>query len=920
MQTTVKVSGETLQPTENFQTGDRRLGDRHYKELTQERGLSPDWVRANCWSVTEQEATEALRYTAKSAGIMLQGGGWQVQFKPNKPWKSDTDKKAPKYRSPREDYDAMLPSHPTDKTFWTDLEALKTKCWQIDGVYYILITEGFFKAIAGCSNGIPTIALLGIEMGLTSSKDDPQGRRYLVPQLEKYAKAGFGFIFAFDADCVNNPDVMRAERSLSHRFRQFRVPVRSISGMWSVDKGKGMDDYIQKNGIEAFRAILLKANERQQDKREGEGKKKFSLPPANVTASLMAELYRDKLAWESEYQLWRHYGAKHDGLWSEETVESVRGLIHAHLRTLPDSPPFAAGYVSSVLTILQSDLEVKDWNESNLLPLRDGALEIDSGELLTHSPSNRFTWQLPFRWEDRDIGCEPIEEFLLKITGHRQIAEVLLAYLAAIVTRRSDLQRYLELIGGGGTGKSTYMALAKALAGDDNAVTSRLSLLEKNQFETAKFYKKLLVLFPDSERWQGEVSVLKQLTGQDPIRYERKGVQQCRDYVYEGMVILSANEPPESSDRTSGQERRKLTIGLDNRIPEYEGRNLAEEFKPFLPGLLKRVLEIPRDRVTDLIKHTERNVPALAAKKWAQMVETNPIAAWVDECLILDPTAKLYIGKDVAEDDPRRQQWAYPNFLDYQKASGHKTSMPVKRFSSNFRDLLKNQKKLPITEHRDRNGVYIQGIGLRSYHDPDGTRYPHLLTGECDGLVTGCDGLVTAETIGSVGCDGCDGFFQVGETNEIHSSPQDNAQNNELEECGENPSHPSHPSPVSIPAVTDPSPNLSQPVTEPSQVPAVVDELESWTKYHEHKPYPNPSSDNVRASQKRALKIREAYRAARTKEDLSALRRENGGDFSKEECFWVYSWLKNFFQAEYNYVQATAKISQPSLLDGNSSL
>jgi putative DNA primase/helicase len=481
--------------------------------------------------------------------------------------------------------------------------------------------------------------------GIDPSKDDPQDKRYLVKTLEKYARAGFGFIIAFDADCATNPSVIKAEMKLAKQLRKFNVPVHSITGMWSVDEGKGMDDYIQKNGIEAFRAILLKANERQPDEGEGEGKKKQTLPPANVTASVMAEIYRDKLAWESEYQLWRHYGAKHDGVWSEETVESVRGLIHAHLRTLPDSPAFNAGYVSSVLTILQSDLEVKDWNESNLLPLRDGALEIDSGELLTHSPSNRFTWQLPFKWEDRGIGCEPIEEFLLKITGHRQIAEVLLAFLSAIVTRRSDLQRYLELIGGGGTGKSTYMALAKALAGDDNAVTSRLSLLEKNQFETAKFYKKLLVLFPDSERWQGEVSVLKQLTGQDPIRYERKGVQQCRDYVYEGMVILSANEPPESSDRTSGQERRKLTIGLDNRIPEYEGRNLIEEFKSFLPGLLKRVLEMPRERVTALIKHTERNVPALAAKKWEQMVETNPIAAWVDECLFLTPQPSSTLGR-----------------------------------------------------------------------------------------------------------------------------------------------------------------------------------------------------------------------------------------------------------------------------------
>jgi putative DNA primase/helicase len=629
----------------------------------------------------------------------------------------------------------------------------------------------------------------------------------------------------------------------------------------------------------------------------------------------MAETYRDKLAWESEYQLWRHYGAKYDGVWSEETVESVRGLIHSHLRTLPDSPTFNAGYVSSVVTILQSDLEIKDWNEQKgLIPLRDGVLNQLTLKIESHLPSHRFTWQLPFKWEDNGIGCEPVEDFLLKITGHQQIAEVLLAFLAAIVTRRSDLQRYLELIGAGGTGKSTFMALAKALAGEDNTVTSRLSLLERNQFETARFYRKLLVLFPDSERWQGEVSVLKQLTGQDPIRYERKGVQQCRDYVYEGMVILSANEAPESSDRTSGQERRKLTIGLDNRIPEYEGRNLIEEFKPFLPGLLKRVLEMPRERVTALIKYTERNVPELAAKKWEQMVETNPIAAWVDDCLILDPEAKLYIGKDVPEEDPRRHQWAYPSFLDYQKESGHRTSMPVKRFSSNFRDLLKNQRKAPITEHRDSKGVYIQGIGLRSYHDPNGTRYSRPLTGKSDGFVTDSDGLVTAESTGSDGFDGYDGFLQVFEKEDNHLTTQDDTQRNELVECSENPSYPSNPSLPTPPAVVEPTLNPPQPVTDPSQVPAVVDEVECWMKYYQHRAYPNPKSDNVRASQKRTAAIREAYRAAKTKEDLSALRRENGGEFSKDELLWVSNWLKKFFRAEFDQMKATAKIHQPGLL------
>src|SRR4028119_498587 len=806
-----------------------KLSEKHLHELTEKRQLPTKWVLENCRSVTAEEASQTLGYTAKSAGILIQGDGWQEQFKPDRPWLSDKDKaigkkKAPKYRTPKnadEDYDAILPSHPEDKTFWHDLDALKQKCYQIDGHPYLIIGEGGFKAIMGCAYDIPTIALLGVEMGLTKAAKDPQYKRYLVLVLEKLAKAGFGFIIAFDADSVINKFVARAEEKLATQLRKFNVPVLSVTGLWNIEDGKGMDDFIQNKGIEEFRKILSQAFDREEAKKQDsensakqEKPKKSELPPVSETAALLAEKYRSILAWESEYQLWRHYGAQHDGMWSEESPESVRGIVHAHLRSLPDSPGFNSGYVSSIVTILQSDLEVKDWNEQQgLIPLRDGVLNQITLELQPHSPGYRFTWQLPFNWADRGVGCEPIEEFLLRITGNQQIAEVLLCYLSAIVTRRADLQRYLELIGGGGTGKSTFMALAKALAGDENAVSSQLRLLESNQFETAKFYRKLLVLFPDSERWQGEVSVLKQLTGQDPMRYERKGIQQCKDYVYQGMVILSANEPPESSDRTSGQERRKLTIGLDNRIPEYEGRNLAEEFRQYLPGLLKRVLEIPRQRVTDLIKHTERNVPALAQKKWAQLIETNPIAAWVDDCVILDPDAKGYIGKDDPEQTAR---WLYANFCQYQRDSGHRGMPPVKRFSANLRDLLKNQMKVSVAEGRDRNGAYIQGVGLRCFYDPNGTDYQRPITKgncdniteECDGFEEKCDGLVTDESLTSVGCDGCDGFLgnsEISEKNQEIASSEKITNQSCAGESEKNPSHLSHPAPASLPTVTNPS-------------------------------------------------------------------------------------------------------------------
>jgi type IV secretory pathway VirB10-like protein len=112
----------------------------------------------------------------------------------------------------------------------------------------------------------------------------------------------------------------------------------------------------------------------------------------------------------------------------------------------------------------------------------------------------------------------------------------------------------------------------------------------------------------------------------------------------------------------------------------------------------------------------------------------------------------------------------------------------------------------------------------------------------------------------------------------------------------------------------DPSPHPS-PVPSPNPSPLTPDdELKIWEACCQTKPYPNPKSDNVRSSQKRALAIRQAYRAARTKEDLSALHRENGGEFSQDELTWVYNWLKIFFKTEFSHVQMTAKISQPGLL------
>ncbi len=266
-------SSATLKRDSTFsphhQYSGKRLTDRHYRHCCgndsqqKERGLNPDWIAANCYSVDVRQATELLAYRAQSGGIVIEGANGQFQFRPDRPWRTEPDKqkkrKAAKYRTARGDeYDALLPRHPDNPYYWLDLEALKQYCWLIDGVPHLLITEGAFKAICPCSEGLPTVALLGVEMGLTSSKADPQGKRYLVPALETLAKAGFGFILAFDTDISTKKSVQLALYKLGCQLKKFKVSV-SVMPQWDENLGKGIDDFIVSQGIEQFRALLAKS-------------------------------------------------------------------------------------------------------------------------------------------------------------------------------------------------------------------------------------------------------------------------------------------------------------------------------------------------------------------------------------------------------------------------------------------------------------------------------------------------------------------------------------------------------------------------------------------------------------------------------------------------------------------------------------
>ncbi len=873
------------------------LNRKHHQECTEKRGLKPAWIEANCRSLSSHEATQRLGYTAKSGGILLEGEGIQIQFKPDKPWKNEGEKKAAKYRSPLGDYDAMLPIHPDDPHYWADLEALKPKCYHIDGHPCLVLGEGFFKAIAGCSNDIPTIALLGVEMGLTSAKADVQGKRYLISVLEKFARAGFGFIIAFDADCASNPNVIWAQRRLGKQLLKFKVPVYSATGLWSIEQGKGMDDFIQKNGADNFKrevlgkVVNLEAWERQFANTEADGDSPCKRPPKAVAiAAHLAEKYQQLLAWHDKEQCWYCYEAEAPGIWSEESDIAVGAVILAELEATV-GPIFGSAYLADVVKLLKHKLLRKRWDErGDLIPLIDGVLRKDTLELLPHSPSYNLTWSLPIRWADRSIGCDPIKTWMLEIMkGDRALVEVLRALLNCVIFGRANYQRYLEAIGPGGTGKGTFFRLATALIGDKNVFPSTLKNLEENRFELAPAAKAKLIIITEAEKYGGEVNVLKAITGEDKNRIEVKGRQQkCGDgFTFKGFAMLSANEPCQNADYTSGLERRRLSVPFSVQTPPELRRDLDEEFQPYLAGLLEWVLTMPEAEVRALVVNTNKTVPTLAKVRGEALCDANPLADWLDNCIVLDPDSKTYVGVDNSE---RTADWLYANYTVFMRQTNGRP-IGQRRYTKLLEDLCCNQLKFSgVKRGRDRYGSYFTGLKIRTDQDtaprpitgselpePPDTPPPSNPTPVTENEDV-CDGFVTAQTLDSDGCDGCDPFLEVNEENENFS-----AQRADLEPTPTE-SHPSH---ASVTTHHNPS--------HPSHE-------------RDYSTFPHRASDNVQAKRNLANKIKEQLLVAHSKEELTAVKQKHG----ENQINWV--WHNLLTEGEREKLRALALTEQLDLL------
>jgi putative DNA primase/helicase len=146
-----------------------------------------------------------------------------------------------------------------------------------------------------------------------------------------------------------------------------------------------------------------------------------------------------------------------------------------------------------------------------------------------------LTWSLYFNYLPK-AQCSTIQSWLDQMVGDEGTVQLLKALMAATLRGPAKYQKFLHFIGPGGTGKSTFIRLEK------NTISTNLKQLEQNRFEAATLYGKRLALITDSDKYGGSINVLKALTGQDPIRLERKHIQQSGSFIFGGLVVMASIE------------------------------------------------------------------------------------------------------------------------------------------------------------------------------------------------------------------------------------------------------------------------------------------------------------------------------------------------------------------------------------------
>jgi len=268
---------------------------------------------------------------------------------------------------------------------------------------------------------------------------------------------------------------------------------------------------------------------------------------------------------------------------NKETDEKIKDAIIGWAKKSESSSKIVAALeqASALWTFAKNYADFD--RKPHLLNVKNGTIDLQNGEFMSHDPRNLLTKQSPIEF-DPDAECPRWEQFVLDIMGGKHHMRQYLCRCAGYtLTADTSGQCVFVPWGQGGTGKSTFLSVMRGVMGDYcKQADAEMFMVKRGDsgqpFEMAGMEGTRLLMAVETE--QGKrlaLAKLKKMTGQDPITACYK-FQHQYEFVPQWKVWLATNDAPTTrADDDAWWDRAKpIPFNVKFRGREGEIKNYAE--------------------------------------------------------------------------------------------------------------------------------------------------------------------------------------------------------------------------------------------------------------------------------------------------------------------------------------------------------
>lgn len=264
------------------------------------------------------------------------------------------------------------------------------------------------------------------------------------------------------------------------------------------------------------------------------------------------------------------------------------------------------------------------------LPVGNGVLQISDRTLLPFSPKFHFRNKLAVNFVP-GAKCPTFENVLLGNSLDFDDIGLLQRWSGLALAGRNISQKMVILSGTAGAGKGTFIRILKGIIGAENIGSLRTGQLNQ-RFEIGRLIDRTLLYgadVPANFLSSENASVLKSLTGGDPITVELKGSMAAPSLTCEFNVIVTSNS--------------RLVVHLEGDVEAWQRRLVIiryEKPKPAnaIPDLDKRILE---NEASGVLNWMLDGLYALQSANWQLALSPNQKAR-VDELLLESDSVNVF--------------------------------------------------------------------------------------------------------------------------------------------------------------------------------------------------------------------------------------------------------------------------------------